>query len=448
MDIPASLYRCIECGIESGEATCFVGISTAGLQRYPVKCITCSQPNESRGNSRGILDIVGILFVPLVLIIALEGGSNVSFLRLLLAAPVIQPLLVILHELGHFLTGRLLGLEPSLIRLGVGRKLWGGTILSVPLRIHGWPSSGFTYLGSRSMRFLRLRIWLTTLMGPATNLLLIAPAAAFWNPLARVVGANVVLFWIVLNALLATVSLLPHRIRRSGQWLQSDGLQLLQIPFKKRSELAIYLVATPILSALDLYRDSDYAGARDICLKGLERFPGNQWLSVTFSACQISLGDYDAAMATLNPLLEPATTEAPEVRAAVLNNLAIAIWLRDIHTDSREQSSARADELSDRAFRMYPCVLPYRSSRALLLVATNRPDQALKLLEYSNYDRGSAADRADHQIARAFALRRLNRREEADQAIAAGLQLNKTRQPWVATLGLLPPASTPSLHQA
>ena len=94
----------------------------------------------------------------------------------------------------------------------------------------------------------------------------------------------------------------------------------------------------------------------------------------------------------------------------------------------------------DRSYKAFPCTLTFRTSRALLLAATGRPEDALALLEYVNYATGSQDDRANHQIARAFALRRLNRTEEAEQALTAGLKLTKKRLPWLTTIGLIPPA--------
>jgi len=75
------------------------------------------------------------------------------------------------------------------------------------------------------------------------------------------------------------------------------------------------------------------------------------------------------------------------------------------------------------------------------LTATHRPEEALALLQYSNYERRNAADRADRETARAFALRELNRNEDADHAIAAALRLVKTRSHMMAKLGLLTPES-------
>jgi hypothetical protein len=343
--------------------------------------------------------------------------------------------------LGHFLSARFLGLEATLVILGAGPKVWSGKILGVPLRIHGWPTMGLTYVGARSTRWLRLRVWITVLLGPATNLLLMGAAMVLWNPLVLVVDTNIIILWILNNALLVAFSLLPYRIRRSGQLHHSDGLQLLEIPFKKRADLAIYLAASAITSSSILFYDSDYAGARDVAAKGLERLPGNLWLSIMLSACHSNLDEYHAARAVLEPFLDSSASEASELRAAIANNLAVAVWLCDLGTAQSNEATARADTLSARAFSMYPCILAYRSTRALILTATHRPEEALALLQYSNYERGSAIDRADREATRAFALRELNRNEDADRAIAAALRLNNTRRQMMAKLGLLTPAS-------
>lgn len=83
-------------------------------------------------------------------------------------------------------------------------------------------------------------------------------------------------------------------------------------------------------------------------------------------------------------------------------------------------------------------MLAHRSTRALLLADTNRAEEALELLKYTNYDRGNPGDRAGGEFSRAFALRRLNRNEESGQALAAGLKLTKKPLPWLTTIGLIP----------
>jgi len=179
----APIYRCSRCGIESKEPTCFVGVAGKGAPVPAVTCITCYQPVHLPGNLRGAFGVLVTIVVPIFLLLALKGRTAAKMPELMFAALIMLPLQMLLHELGHFLTARLLGLDAILITLGSGPKLWSGRLLGVPLRIHAWPLIGLTRLGSSSMRFLRLRIWITVLMGPTTNLLLIMAAIVLWDSL-------------------------------------------------------------------------------------------------------------------------------------------------------------------------------------------------------------------------------------------------------------------------
>jgi len=433
-----SIYRCNRCGIESSEPTCFLDGETRAPSGLAVTCITCTQSRRSSPGLRLVAGLFGAIGLPIFFLLVLEPNAKRQIVTVVIAAFVMQPLIVVLHELGHFVTARFLGLQASLITLGAGDKLWSGRILGVPLRVHGWPLLGMTYLGSTNLRWLRLRVWLTVLMGPATNLLLIAAAAGLWTSLVRLLGTDIMILWILYNGILVVGNLVPRSTSIAGQRHRTDGMQLLKIPFKTTNELAIYLSSHALVTAWVLLDDGDYAGARNACLEALQRLPGHPLLITILSACQISLGDYAAAQVVLEPLLDATPNATPEVRAVAANNIALALWLGDLHSPVAAQSTARADALSNRAYAMYPCVLPYRSTRALLLTATDRADEALTLLGYCNYDRGSKAERGDQEAARAFALRHLNRRQEADQALAAALRLNTTRRYWLTRLGLLP----------
>jgi predicted RNA polymerase sigma factor len=88
---------------------------------------------------------------------------------------------------------------------------------------------------------------------------------------------------------------------------------------------------------------------------------------------------------------------------------------------------------------MYPCTLSYRSTRALVLAATNRPNEALALLDYANYDASEPYDRSHREGGRAFALRQLSREIEAQQAVAKCLSLDKQHKGLLEKLGLTSP---------
>jgi uncharacterized protein HemY len=185
------------------------------------------------------------------------------------------------------------------------------------------------------------------------------------------------------------------------------------------------------------FTDRDYEGAKHACIEDLHRFPENPWLLTLLSACYINLGDYESARVLIDPLLDSPAPLQPLLRVAVQNNVALAVWLRDFNATELGQSLQRASALTADNYMRFPCVLAYRSTRALLLTASKRPEEALKLLTYVNYDRGSRSDRSHREISRAFALRQLARHDEAEQALACAFKLNSERLPYLRTLGLI-----------
>jgi predicted Zn-dependent protease len=183
-----------------------------------------------------------------------------------------------------------------------------------------------------------------------------------------------------------------------------------------------------------LWQAGEFAAAEKICREGLAISPGNPWLTVLLTASQLDRGNFQSAVVALEPLNR--STQAPELRAAIANNLAFALLLYQRAFGSAE-SKARADELSNTAYSMYPCVLSYRSTRALLLTATGRPHEALALLDYANFDLSEPTDRADREGACAFAFLHLKRESEAQRAVAKCLELFEGRKVILDSLGLM-----------
>ena len=85
---------------------------------------------------------------------------------------------------------------------------------------------------------------------------------------------------------------------------------------------------------------------------------------------------------------------------------------------------SEADRLSEIAVSMFPCALAYRSTRALILAGTRRSDEALQLLEYANYQAGTARDRAEREMTRAFALKISGRVNDASRAAEQAMRLH------------------------
>jgi tetratricopeptide (TPR) repeat protein len=431
------IYRCKICGIESPETSCFAAIATEGPYRLQGTCITCNQPEQREKPWRRVVAWLVLIAFPPVYLSMTRGTQQIGFVGLVVIAAFMEPFIMVMHEFGHALTARALGLKVTVMTLGGGKFLWAGDVFGMPARLYRWPLGGLTHLGGQPTRFIRTRIWLTTLMGPVTNIGLAFIAAVLWRPLAQLIDSNVTALWIAYNALMAAGNLWPNRVHRSGRLHQTDGMQLLQIPFQKTAELAEALRLGSLGPILASYNDGEYQTTKGLCTEELQRLPENPWLLILLSACHTNLGDYESAYKIVEPLLD-STALAPALHAAIQNNGALALWLRDINQTQHEHSMSRAAALSEMAYVNYPCVLASRSTRALLLAATDRAQDALGLLEYMNYDRGTPDNRSHRAIAQAFALRRLNRTEEAQQALAAGLKLTKKHLPWLTTIDLIP----------
>lgn len=430
------VYRCKVCGIESPETTCFAAIATDGAYQLQGTCITCNQPHGVEKTWHHFVIWIVLIASPSVYLVATRGTDQVGFLGLLLASAVIELLTIVLHEMGHALAAKAVGLKVSVMILGSGQLLWAGKLLGLPIRLYAWPSMGSTQLGGRPTRLIRARVWLTTLMGPVTNLCLMAAAIVFWNALGKVVDGNITLLWIAHNAFMAAGNLWPSQTTRAGRRYPTDGMQLLQIPFQNADALAEGLTMGDAGAILTTYNDGDYETARQIGIIALERSPGHAGLTLLLSACQVHLGEYESARSTIEPLVDTEALGSP-FQAAAANNTAVALWLRDFNQPLREKSLSRADALTAVVYAKYPCVLAYRSTRALLLADTDRVQEGLALLEYVNYGHGSSESLSHREIARAFALRKLGRRAEADKALSDALKHQKTQLPLLRTIGLI-----------
>ena len=431
-----SVYRCARCGVESAERSCFIVPEPHDRPAHDTRCITCEQARVATSAVDGAIGIVRTIFVPVLILVLIQRGLGDLTVPILLATCLMTPVSIIAHELGHAVAARFVGLEVGAIVIGVGPKLWSGEIFGTAVTVHAFPLSGLTFLGAGGLDLLRRRLWFATLMGPATNALLVACAAAEWPDLVGHFGIPLLSLWIITNALLAAQSLVPRRFSHAGAMLSTDGLALLQIPRSTPEQLESYLFTAPLLRAFSRFERQEYAGACDICLKGLERVPDNVQLRVLLTACRSSMQDYAGSLALLTPLLHQYAYAEANVRAAIENNMAFALLMSSPNAGYDSDMLIEADRLSATAFALYPCVLAYRSTRSLVMTATGRPDQALDLLAYSHYETAERIPRGHGEVARAFALHRLKRSDESQRATAEAVRLNPDNAGILKVLGV------------
>jgi Peptidase family M50 len=382
---------------------------------------------------------VGVFFITLWPAFALglsAAKTNALYLAGLLSGCLLYPFVLIAHELGHALTAWVLRLEVGAISIGFGPTLAKFELLSVPVQLHAWPLSGLVYLGSPSLRFLRMRLWITTLMGPMTNVLLVVITVHWWTTLQSHLGPSLPVVCVIVNLMVAVMNLVPRYAHDFGRTQRSDGLALLQILFTPTSKLRAYLFSAPLMRAVSCFEAGDFDAANSWLTRGLERVPGNSWLTVMQSACWSYVGKYAEARMSITPVVERSSSEDPLVRASAVNNLAFALLMQAPDAAPSNETMQKADQFSLESFEMYPCVLAYRSTRALVLAALGRCEEALRLLDYVHYRTASARERSNQGTARAFAFLKSGRAAEAREAANDAKRLDPTAFTFLPQLGL------------
>jgi hypothetical protein len=433
----SKLIRCARCGIESVEPSCFIIPERHSKPPHDIRCLTCEQRRVTPTTAGGVAAVVGTLFWPLFLLAGSQRGSSqpISLFAVLLAA-VLVPAAILTHEVGHAIAGVLLRLEISGMDIGYGPVVGRVQIGGFRVQLHRWPVCGCVYLGSRTSRFLRTRLWISILAGPGTNVAMAAIATTYWPKWEPVTGPVPLGIWLIINALLIFTALVPYRTSQYGRLHRSDGLALLEIPRMTTAQLLPHLTAVPLMRAWHRYEIDDYAGAKTAMEQVLLRAPDDRVAQVILAASLIGLEQYTAARTQLTPVAETLTEDPPAIRAMVSNALAVALLLENVLDPAKQSELLRAERLSQEAYEAYPCVLEYRSTRALVLVAIGSPEAALSLLGYPHYDTGTERQRGHREVTRAFAFQKLGRQDNADQCTQRAMELDPKNMQTLRALGI------------
>ena len=168
----------------------------------------------------------------------------------------------------------------------------------------------------------------------------------------------------------------------------------------------------------------------------MAREPDDSAARTFHAAALIGLEQYTAARMELTATVEAQRDENPQGRAMLYNALAVALLLENALTPEKQSQLERAECLSREAQELYPCVLEYRSTRALTLIATGSPEMALTLLEYCHYDSGTERQRGHREVARGFALYRLGQLTAANHSIQTAIKLEPRSVQMFRALGI------------
>ena len=114
-----------------------------------------------------VLGVVGALFL-----IADRSSSFGCFLFNLFLFFFSYFLIIVPHELGHALVGRLMGMRVFRIIVGAGKPVWECRLFGVRFQVNSLPYGGFAWVMPSDLRAFRLRSVPMIAAGPGANILL------------------------------------------------------------------------------------------------------------------------------------------------------------------------------------------------------------------------------------------------------------------------------------
>lgn len=322
--------------------------------------------------------------------------------------PAVSLASIAFHEAGHALAGRMLGLFPRVIQLGVSREIARARVGAMEIRLHALPMMGLTWLAARGSAWLRLRLWLTIAAGPLATLVLLV-GLIFLQPLASA-SSNILRepalwsFAIFTNAAMLVTNLFPARLAGG---FRTDGLSLLRLPFTKQEEL-VELLTLDLLHDMQAALDrGDFDSARRLVGQILEQQPRAFGARVARASIELQAGDFVRAREQLAELrAEPPPNEA--ARFVVANNLAWAHFLSEDEAFREEADALSAESLGH--FKSAGFAL---GTRGAVLTWLGRAEEARPLLEQAHVLNTTAVNRALNACCLALACVHLGERQRA-----------------------------------
>jgi tetratricopeptide (TPR) repeat protein len=389
--------RCAKCGLESPLLTTF---QQRGRRSY---CPRCSERRNLTYLKRVVVVELGVGVAGLALVLAgslapedwdWELQSAGWWLLNLFLLLVFEILLIPAHEAGHALTAWLVGARVFTVFVGIGRTIAERRIGKVNFEVKPIPLGGGTVVGHPNIHHYRLKHFLVVLAGPLVNAAFIGilwacvPPGSWEDVDLGEELAPAYTFYLA-NLVLLGVNLFPMRVQRAGNWISSDGLALCKLLFASAAEVRQAQALYFALEGEECRKAKQYDQAAAWYERGLECYPEDLVNRVNLGVVLMRGRQFGRAREGWLLLLKRTDLD-PQVRAIVLNNLAVV----DLWVDRSEPSGEdRADDLLEEANRFsaevlqsVPWLTHAKGTRGMVLVELGRLDEGMALLQQALQD--------------------------------------------------------------
>lgn len=302
--------------------------------------------------------------------------SDLSYLNILLFLLFMIPM-VYLHEIGHVLAAKLVGIGISRVQFGDGREIWRKRIFSILVIIKSSQGGGYTFVGDLKKKFSKPAFTLFTAGGMLMQLLITVPLMIITDfHLSDFLGngINVSASLIYANLFMVVLNLIPMKASCNGFKIANDGLNLIKLPFIKQRDIEEIYSAGKLMEAYELYEARRYKDAQNAFEKCMVLFPKSILAHFNYAASLLKQGMLDQGE---REFLKIYGREHDKRYDPILNNNLA--WLNLLKFD--EESFRKADQYSREAFKSSPKVPYIRGTRASVLILTGEIEKGLEILK-------------------------------------------------------------------
>lgn len=162
----------------------------------------------------------------------------------------LNKILLVIHETGHFISAKILGLNPYKIVLGKNDVLLDRSINGIRLIVKSFPDNGLVKIEIPSKSFLKFRLTIVYLFGVFCEIL-------FFLTSLLILRYSLTLLAVILPAayyLIADIykNLVPNVLDIDGEKLPNDGMQAIDIFFGSKSKVDEITLSNQVGYAFEL----------------------------------------------------------------------------------------------------------------------------------------------------------------------------------------------------